>query len=86
MTRTMNEKSLKLLIENGVVKKALIKSTGAQFHLEFKTASETLISETTTGKIKTWSSIDSAAKYLKRLGLGFAELDIGYWQPNQKSF
>jgi hypothetical protein len=48
----MNEKSLKLLIKNGVVKKALIKSTGAQFHLEFKTASETLISETTTEKVK----------------------------------
>ena len=82
----MNEKSIKLLINNGVVKKAFIKSTGAKFHVEFKTDRDIFISETTTGSIKTWSSIDSAAKWLRRLGLGAAELDISQWQPNQKTF
>ncbi len=82
----MNEKSIKLLIENGVVKKAYIKSTGAKFHVEFKTDREVIISQTTTGAIKTWSTIDSAAKWLRRLGVGLVELEISRWQPNQKSF
>ena len=82
----MNEKSIKLLIENGVVKKAYIKSTGAKFHVEFKTERDVVISQTTTGSIKTWSSIDSAAKWLRRLGIGIAELEISRWQPNQKTF
>jgi hypothetical protein len=82
----MNEKSIKLLIENGVVKKAYITSTGATFHIEFETERDRVISETTTGSIKTWASIDSAAKWLKRLGIGHAELHISRWEPNQKAF
>jgi hypothetical protein len=82
----MNEKSIKLLVENGVVKKAYITSTGSKFHIEFETERDRVISETTTGAIKTWSSIDSAAKWLKRLGIGQAELQISRWEPNQKTF
>jgi len=81
----MNEKSIKLLIENGVVKKAYITSTGSTFHIEFDTGRDRVISETTTGSIKTWSSIDSAARWLKRLGIGEAELNICRWQERQKS-
>lgn len=82
----MNEKSLKLLIENGAIKKALVKSTGAKFHIEFRTSKDTVIAETTQGMIKTWSSIDSAASWLKKIGMGTAEVDFAQWHPKQKSF
>jgi hypothetical protein len=36
--------------------------------------------------IKTWSSIDSAASWLKKIGMGSAELDFAQWRPKQKSF
>tara|TARA_R110001592_G_scaffold37654_2_gene125411 strand:- start:123 stop:371 length:249 start_codon:yes stop_codon:yes gene_type:complete len=82
----MNEKSLKLLINNGVVMKVSIKSTGAKFHIEIKTACDLVVAQTSSKQIKTWSTIDSAAKWLKRLGIGRAEIEFDKWQPNQKAF
>jgi hypothetical protein len=81
----MNEKSARLLIENGVVKKVSIVSSGSKFHVEFKTNSDTYISKTTAGAVKTWSSIDSAAKWIRKLGIGMAQLEISRWQPNQRA-
>jgi predicted aspartyl protease len=86
MVKPMNEKSLKLLVDNGVVKKALIKSTGAKFHIEIKTVNDTVIAQTNNKQIKTWTTIDSAAKWLKKVGIGRAEVDFGRWQPGQRSF
>ena len=48
----MNEKSIKLLIENGVVKKAYITSMGSKFHIEFETERDPVITEKPPGPIK----------------------------------
>ena len=37
------------------------------------------------GTIKTWASIDSADKWLKKAGLGNIKLEVSQWSPNQKS-
>ena len=36
------------------------------------------------GAIKTWGTIDSAAKWLKKVGLGTMKLGVGKWAPNQR--
>lgn len=82
----MNEKNIRVLVESGVVKQVMIRSTGARFHVEFKVGTQTHVSQTLTGEIKTWASIDSAAKWLKRLGIGAAKVDFVHWQPHQRSF
>ena len=38
---------------------------------------------TNKGAIKTWASIDSSARWLKKIGIGRIELEIGQWLPNQ---
>lgn len=80
----MNEKTLRALVENGAIKKACIIGSGARFHIELRTSERPIIAETNNGKIKTWASLDGAAKWLKGLGVGTAELNLGQWHPKQK--
>jgi hypothetical protein len=81
----MNAKTLRALVEAGAIKKVRIIANGSVIYLEAESLNSTAIAETNKGKPKLWSTIDSAAKWAKSLGIGQAYLDVSKWQPKQKS-
>lgn len=80
----MNEKTLKTMIEAGVIKRACIKAEGALIYVEVEAGSQTITATTIKGKIKTWGTLDTAAMWVRSLGIGKVQLDIAKWQPRQK--
>jgi len=80
----MNEKILRALVEAGAVKKVKITAEGSTIYVEAYTGSEPTTAKTIKGKLKTWSTIDSAAKWVRSLGIGQMQLDMAKWQPEQK--
>ena len=82
----MNEKILRALVEAGAVKKVKITAEGSTIYVEAYTGSEVTTAKTIKGKLKTWSTIDSAAKWVRSLGIGQMQLDVAKWQPEQKKF
>ncbi len=80
----MNEKILRALVEAGAVKKIKITGEGSTIYVEAYTGSEVTTAKTIKGKLKTWSTIDSAAKWVRSLGIGQMQLDVAKWQPEQK--
>ena len=80
----MNEKILRALVEAGAVKKVKITAEGSTIYVEAYTGSEATTATTIKGKLKTWSTIDSAAKWVRLLGIGQMQLDVAKWQPGQK--
>jgi hypothetical protein len=80
----MNEKILRALVEAGAVKKIKITAEGSTIYVEAYTGSEVTTAKTIKGKLKTWSTIDSAAKWVRSLGIGQMQLDMAKWQPDQK--
>lgn len=80
----MNEKILKALVEAGAVKKIKITAEGSTIYVEAYTGSEVTTAKTIKGKLKTWSTLDSAAKWVRSLGIGQMQLDMAKWQPEQK--
>ena len=76
---------LKGLVEAGAVKAVSIIASGSVVHAEILTLSgDKKVITTQAGAIKTCGTIDSAAKWLKMLGLGTMKLEVGKWMPNQK--
>lgn len=80
----MNEKILRALVEAGVVKRIRIVANGAFFYVEADTPTGAIIAHTLKGAVKTWGSLDSAAKWVRSLGMGTAQIDISQWQPGQR--
>ena len=80
----MNEKILRALVEAGAVKKVKITAEGSTIYVEAYTGSDVTTAKTIKGKLKTWSTIDSAAKWVRSLGIGQMQLDVAKWQPEQK--
>ena len=80
----MNEKILRALVAAGAVKKVKITAEGSTIYVEAYTGSETTTAKTSKGKLKTWSTVDSAAKWVRTLGIGQMQLDVVRWQPEQK--
>ena len=80
----MNEKILRALVEAGAVKKIKITAEGSTIYVEAYTGSEPTTATTIKGKLKTWSTVDSAAKWVRSLGIGQIQLDIAKWSPDQK--
>lgn len=81
----MNEKTLKILIEAGAVRKVCIVAEGSLFHVEAATPTTTVTATTVAGAIKTWSTLDTCAKWVRGLGLGVAQINLSRWTPNQRS-
>lgn len=79
----MNEKTLKALVEAGAVKRIRIVGDGSLFHVEVDTRNGSLAAQTLKGTPKTWRSLDSAAKWVKALGMGSAQVELARWQPGQ---
>ena len=81
----MNEQTLRALIEAGSVKQLHIIGDGALFHVNVITAKKGSITATTAkGTVKTWATLDAAAKFVRSLGIGKVQLDITHWQSRQK--
>jgi hypothetical protein len=80
----MNEKTLRALVEAGAVKKVRLVADGSTIYVEADTGKQVYAAETIKGKLKTWSSLDSAAKWVRSLGIGLVQLDIAKWQPKQR--
>ena len=80
----MDEKTLRTLIAAGAVKKIHIVGRGAQFHVEASTPNGALAAETQRGKIKTWVTLDAAARWVRSLGIGSAQVSLAQWQPGQR--
>ena len=80
----MDEKTLKALVAAGAVKKVDIIATGARFHVEASTPNGAITAETGKGKVKTWVTLDAAAKWVRSLGIGGARVNLTHWQPNQR--
>lgn len=81
----MNEREFKLLLEAGAVKSILITAQGSMFHVEAKIAGGAKVLMTGRGDVRQWRSIDSCAKWLRRAGVGRADIDFQNWQVNQIS-
>lgn len=80
----MNEKTLRALVDAGAVKRIRIIGDGARFHVEADTANGTITALTLKGTVKSWSSLDAAARWIRALGVGTAQLDVAKWQPGQR--
>jgi hypothetical protein len=80
----MNEKTLKALIEAGAVKRIHIIADSSKFYVEAETPTGRLTAFTLKGSIKTWSTLDATAKWVRKLGIGNTTLDIAKWQPGQR--
>ena len=80
----MDEKTLKALVAAGAVKKVDIIATGARFHVEASTPNGSITAETGKGKLKTWVTLDAAAKWVRSLGIGGARVNLTHWQPDQR--
>jgi hypothetical protein len=83
--KAMDSKSIKLLLEAGAIKNVSIIAEGSTIHAVITTNSGTPQPATTLkGDLKIWSTIDSAAKYIRSLGVGKVKLEFSKWNPKQK--
>lgn len=80
----MNEQTVRTLVQAGAVRKVHIIGVGARLHVEIETPAGTTAATTTRGGIKTWSTVDTCARWVRALGIGSARLDIARWQPEQR--
>jgi hypothetical protein len=80
----MDEKTFRVLVDAGAVRRVRIIADGARFHVEADTATGTLVAATAKGAPRTWTSLDTSARWVRRLGIGTAQLDVSRWQPAQR--
>ena len=80
----MNEKTLRALVEAGAIKRVHIIADGAKLHVKADTPTGSVIALTQKGEIKTWMTMDAAAKWVRSLGIGSMQLDVAKWQPGQR--
>ena len=82
----MDEKTLRALIEAGSVKALHIIADGPLFHVEVITTRQgALAALTGKGTVRTWATLDAAARWVRALGIGKVQLDMARWQPEQKA-
>ena len=84
MKKTMNEKTLRTLVDVGAVNSVRIVAEGSTFHVVADTPNGPVTAETLKGEPKTWGTLDGAAKWVRSLGIGSAQLELSRWQPRQQ--
>ena len=82
----MNEKTIRALVEAGAVKKILLIADGSTIHADVFTLNGTVTATTNRGSIKTWATLDAAARWTKGLGVGSAHIEMSRWLPGQRGF
>lgn len=80
----MDERLLRAMVAAGAVKKISIIANGARFHVEAATPNGAVTAETLKGKVKTWVTLDAAARWVRGLGIGAAHVNLSHWQPGQR--
>ena len=80
----MDEKTLKALVAAGAVRKIDIIASGARFHVEASTPNGPITAQTRGGKVRTWATLDAAARWVRNLGVGGARVNLTHWQPGQR--
>ena len=80
----MDERMLKAMVAAGAIKKINIIASGARFHVEANTRNGAITAETQKGKVKTWVTLDAAARWVRGLGMGGAHINLTHWQPGQR--
>lgn len=80
----MDERTLKAMVAAGAIKSINIIARGARFHVEATTPNGPITAETRRGKVKTWVTLDAAARWVRRLGVGGARVNLIHWQPGQR--
>ena len=80
----MDEKMMKAMVAAGAVKKIRIIGHGSRFHIEANTPNGPITAETQKGKIKSWVTLDAAAKWVRSIGIGSAQISLTHWQPGQR--
>jgi hypothetical protein len=73
-----------LCVSAGAINKILIIGHGARFHIEAYTPNGSITAETHKGKIKSWVTLDAAAKWVRSIGIGSAQINMTHWQPGQR--
>jgi len=81
--KMMDEKTLRALVSAGAVKRIRIIGDGALFHVEADTPNGSVPALTLKGTPKTWRTLDAAAKWVRGLGMGSAQVELARWQPRQ---
>lgn len=81
----MNEREFKLLLEAGAVKSVLIMASGSSFYLETKAGGLVKVLQTGRGEVRQWRTVDSCAKWLRKNGIGRAEINFENWHLDQKN-
>ncbi len=82
----MDEKMMRAMVAAGAIKKINIVGNGARFHIEANTPNGSITAETRKGKIKTWVTLDAAAKWVRAPGIGIPHINLARWQPGQREF
>jgi hypothetical protein len=72
------------MVAAGAIKKIDIIASGARFHIEASTPNGPVTAETHKGKVKTWVTLDAAAKWVRSIGVGGARINLTHWQPGQR--
>lgn len=80
----MDEKMMRAMVTAGAIRKISIVGYGARFHVEANTPNGAITAETQKGKIKTWVTLDAAAKWVRSIGVGSARVNLAHWQPAQR--
>ena len=81
----MNRATAVALVSAGAIKRVLIIANGSTIHVDVVTqVGDTSTVTTNRGAIKCWVTIDAAAKWVKALSIGRAQLEISRWLPGQK--
>ena len=80
----MDEKVLRAMVAAGAIKNISIIASGARFHVEARTPNGPVTAETQKGKVKTWVTLDAAARWVRGLGVGGAHVNLTHWQPAQR--
>ena len=52
--------------------------------MEANTPNGAITAETRKGKVKTWVTLDAAARWVRSLGVGGARVNLTHWQPAQR--
>lgn len=80
----MDERLIRAMVAAGAIKHIHIIARGALFHIEAKTPNGPITAETRKGKIRTWVTLDAAARWVRKLGIGDAQINLAQWQPSQR--
>jgi len=80
----MDEKQIRNLVEAGMLRKVAIVANGGSFHVTVSYGSKQEAAQTQRGKVRTWTSLDAAARWVRKLGIGHAEVELTHWAPGQQ--